>query len=349
MTQETHFTNIADTLNKVSSGKNLSSEEAEIIFDLIMEGNVSDIQLSGLLLALRTKGESIGELTGAANALLKKAALIQAPNSAIDTCGTGGDGASTYNVSTAVSIVVAACGIPVAKHGNRAVSSKSGAADVLEALGVNTNCPIEISEANLKDFGLCFLLAPNHHPALKHVGYVRQSLQTRTIFNLMGPLLNPARVKRQLVGVYDLKFAEPMAHVLNSTGSEKAWIVHGSDGLDEITTTGITHVCQLDKGEITHFEIDPTEYGFFPSQPDSLKGGDATHNAQALLNLLEGEKNSYRDIVLLNAAAALVVADHATDFQDGLEWARNAIDNGAAKSILQKLIEATQTAESTNS
>lgn len=342
MIEEIQKANIAPTLNKIASHRSLAEGEAEAVFDDIMSGKVSDIQLSALLLGLRTKGETIDEITGAAKALLKKANLISAPDTAIDTCGTGGDGAGTYNISTAVSLVVAACGIPVAKHGNRAVSSKSGAADVLEALGVNTNCSIETSEAALKDFGFCFLLAPNHHPAMRHVGPIRSELKTRTIFNLMGPLLNPARTKKQLVGVFSKEFMEPMALVLKALGTEKAWVVHGSDGLDEITTTGVTYVCELDQGEIRHFEINPSDLGLFPTQSENLRGGDASTNAEALTNLLEGEKGAYRDIVVLNSAAALVIAGQAETLKDGLEWARRAIDNGAAKTVLQKLITATQ-------
>jgi len=267
---------------------------------------------------------------------------VEAPEDAIDTCGTGGDGSGSYNISTAVAFVIAACGVPVAKHGNRALSSKSGSSQVLETLGVNLNLtPAAISQC-LREVGMGFMFAPAHHAAMRHVGPVRQALGVRTIFNLLGPLSNPARAKRQLLGVFDRRWLVPLAETLNKLGSTRAWIVHGEDGLDELTTTGTSYVATLDNGKIDSFEICPEDVGLHRATPHDLIGGTPEENAQALRDVLSGAMGAYRDIVLLNSAAALVVADIATSLQDGVARASVAIDNGSALNVLTALAETSQ-------
>ena len=328
-------------LAKVATGAALSEAESSLAFDIIMSGNATPSQMGGFLMALRVRGETVDEITGAARVMRAKAIPIEAPAGTIDTCGTGGDGSGTYNISTAAAIVVAACGVPVAKHGNRAMSSKSGAADVLGALGVNLDCDMGLVRKALWDAHIGFLMAPRHHLAMRNVGPTRVELGTRTIFNLLGPLSNPAGAKRQVLGVFAKQWVEPLAHVLKRLGSEAAWIVHGSDGLDEITTTGATTVAQLKNGEITVFEIEPEDAGIFRARPDDLKGGDAHVNAGAIHALFNGVHGAYRDIVLLNAAAALVVAGKAGDLKEGVEQARHAIDGGGARAALQRLVSIT--------
>ncbi|CAK0744211.1 Anthranilate phosphoribosyltransferase [uncultured Gammaproteobacteria bacterium] len=328
-------------LAKVAGGGRLSEAESAIAFDIIMSGNATPAQMGGFLMALRVRGETVEELTGAVQVMRAKATAIKAPSGTLDTCGTGGDGAGTFNISTATALVVAACGIPVAKHGNRALSSRSGAADVLAALGVNIECDMALVERSLTEAGICFLMAPRHHLAMRNVGPTRVELGTRTIFNLMGPLSNPAGAKRQLVGVFARDWIEPIAQTLARLGTETAWVVHGSDGLDEITTTGPTHVAQLRDGQVTVFEITPEQAGLFPAHPRELKGGDAATNAAALRALLEGGHGPYRDIVLFNSAAALIVADKATTLKEGVGIARQAIDSGAARAVLGKLVAVT--------
>jgi len=270
-----------------------------------------------------------------------KALMIEAPEGAIDTVGTGGDAAGTYNVSTAAAFVVTATGVPVAKHGNRALSSKSGAADVLTELGVNVDCDMALVKKALWDTGICFMMAPRHHGAMRHVGPARVEMGVRTIFNLLGPLANPAGVKRQLTGVFAKEWVEPMARVLANLGSERAWIVHGQDGLDEITTTGSTWVAELDNGQIKTFEITPEDAGLPRATITDLKGGDPATNALALNAVLDGHQGAYRDIVLFNAAGALIVAGKVSDLKEGVAMAADAIDKGAARKVLQDLIEAT--------
>ena len=264
---------------------------------------------------------------------------VQAPDDAVDLVGTGGDASGTYNISTCASFVVAGMGIPVAKHGNRALSSKSGAADTLMALGVNLDLtPAQIS-ACIDKAGLGFMFAPAHHSAMKHVGPARVELGTRTIFNLLGPLSNPASVKRQMVGVFDEKWLEPLAHTLLRLGSVKAWIVHGSDGLDEITTTGPSQCAILDNGTVSRLVIEPEELGLELAKPEELVGGDAAYNAEALKRVLDGEQSAHRDIVLLNSAATAVVAGRAETLSDGLDMARASIDDGKARSAMQALVQ----------
>lgn len=335
------LTDMKALIAKVATGAQLSETEAGLAFEIVMSGNATPSQMGGFLMALRVRGETVDELTGAARVMRAKAIPIEAPDGTIDTCGTGGDGSGTYNISTAAALVLAACGLPVAKHGNRAMSSKSGAADVLSALGVNLDCDMGLVRKALWEAQIGFLMAPRHHLAMRNVGPTRVELGTRTIFNLMGPLSNPAGAKRQLLGVFARQWVEPLAHVLKRLGSEAAWIVHGSDGLDEITTTGPTSVAQLKDGEVTLFEVTPEDAGLPRAKPEDLKGGDAQTNAAAIHALFDGAKGAYRDIVLLNAAAALIVAGRAATLTEGVAQAAHAIDNGGARTALQRLVAIT--------
>ncbi|HBN51577.1 MULTISPECIES: anthranilate phosphoribosyltransferase [Thalassospira] len=325
-------------LAKVANGEKLNEEQAEQAFDVLMSGQATPSQMGAFLMALRLRGETVDEITGAARVMRSKATGIIAPPNAVDTCGTGGDGSGTFNISTGAAIVAAACGAIVAKHGNRAASSKSGSADVLMALGVNLDADMALLEKALKEINLCFMMATRHHSAVRHVMPTRVEMGTRTIFNLLGPLANPAKTKRQVMGVFAREWVEPIAHVLNRLGSEHAWVVYGHSGLDEISTTGPTFVAEVKNGTVTTFEINPEDYGLEIVTLDALKGGDAQTNAQAILDLLAGKKSAYRDIVLLNAAAALVVTDIATDLADGIAKARTAIDSGKAAETLQALV-----------
>jgi len=325
-------------LAKVANGEKLNEEQAEQAFDVLMSGQATPSQMGAFLMALRLRGETVDEITGAARVMRSKATGIIAPPNAVDTCGTGGDGSGTFNISTGAAIVAAACGAIVAKHGNRAASSKSGSADVLLALGVNLDADMALLEKALKEINLCFMMATRHHSAVRHVMPTRVEMGTRTIFNLLGPLANPAKTKRQVMGVFAREWVEPIANVLNRLGSEHAWVVYGHSGLDEISTTGPTFVAEVKKGKVTTFEINPEDYGLEIVTLDALKGGDAQTNAQAILDLLAGKKSAYRDIVLLNAAAALVVTDIATDLADGIAKARVAIDSGKAAETLQALV-----------
>src|SRR5262245_30873349 len=332
-------------LNMAAAGKPLSSEQAETAFEIMMSGNATPSQMGGFLMSLRVRGETVSEITGAVRAMRAKMTRIDAPPEAIDTCGTGGDASGTWNISTAAAIVVAACGVPVAKHGNRGLSSKSGAADVLAALGVNIDADMALVRQSLWDNKICFMMAPRHHAAMRHVGPTRVELGTRTIFNLMGPLSNPAGAKRQLTGVFSRDWIVPMAEVLGKLGSERAWVVHGSDGLDELTTTGPSYVAELKDGKVDSFEVTPEHAGLNYASDADLKGSDPATNAKALLALLEGQTGPYRDIVLLNSAAALVIADKAKDLKDGVRLAATAIDGGYARRTLQQLIATTNSAK----
>jgi anthranilate phosphoribosyltransferase len=284
------------------------------------------------------RGETVDELTGGAEALRERMVEVQAPADAIDTCGTGGDASGTFNVSTAAALVVAACGVPVAKHGNRALSSRAGSADILAALGVNIDVEPSRVERAIREAGIGFMMAPRHHGAMRHVAGARVELGTRTIFNLLGPLANPAGARRQLLGVFAHDWIEPLARVLGQLGSERAWVVHGSDGLDELTTTGPSHVAELRAGRVTTFEVTPEEAGLPRARLEDLRGADATTNADALRALLDGVRGPYRDIVLLNSAAALVIADRAADLAAGVARAVEAVDSGAAKAALARLV-----------
>lgn len=323
---------------KVADGQVLSQQEAFQAFDTMMSGDATPAQIGGFLMALRVRGETVDEIIAGAKVMREKALKVEAPANAIDNCGTGGDASGTWNISTGAAFVIAACGVPLAKHGNRALSSKSGTAQALEELGVNINTPPEKITECIEKAGMGFMMAPNHHAAMKHVGPVRVELGTRTMFNLLGPLSNPAGTKRQLIGVFAEEWVEPLAHVLKGLGSERVWVVCGSDGLDEITTTGPTKVAVLEDGEVRTFTIDPEDAGLTLADPKDLKGGDPVLNAAKLRALLQGELGPYRDIVLLNAAAALVVADRARDLKHGVELGAEAIDSGAAMKVLETLV-----------
>jgi anthranilate phosphoribosyltransferase len=328
----------------VAQGKSLSQEQAEQAFNAMMTGEVTPSQIGAFLMALRVRGETVEEITAAVKVMREKMTRIEAPAGAIDVCGTGGDHAGTYNVSTPVAIVCAACGVAVAKHGNRAASSKSGAADVLAVLGVNIEDDMAVVQRALHEVGTCFMWAPKHHSAMKHVGPTRVELGTRTVFNLMGPMSNPAGVKRQLLGVFSPDWQEPMANVLRNLGTEHAWLVHGSDGLDEITTTGPTRIVELRHGAIRTFTMAPEDYGIARSDPTMLKGDDAQANAAAIRQLFAGAPSPYRDIVLMNAAAALVIAERVPDMPAGLRMAAEAIDGGRANQVLAALVRVTNAA-----
>jgi anthranilate phosphoribosyltransferase len=324
---------------KVASGALLSREEAALAFDRMMSGEATPSQMGGLLMGMRVRGETVDEITGAASTMRAKMTKVAAPPEAIDVVGTGGDGSGSYNVSTCAALIVAGAGIPVAKHGNRALSSKSGAADVLGALGVKIDLrPDEITRC-IYEAGIGFMFAPAHHPATKNVAATRVELATRTIFNLLGPLSNPAGVRRQMIGVFSRQWIEPMAQVLKALGAEAAWVAHGSDGLDEITTSGPTHVAALENGTVRTFEVNPEDIGIAKSKPDALRGGDAETNAAALKAVLKGTKGPYRDIAVLNAAAALIVAGKAKDLKEGAVIATKSIDSGEAEGRLDKLIK----------
>jgi anthranilate phosphoribosyltransferase len=335
---------IQDILTELAHGRNLPREVAERAFQIIMNGGATPAQIAAYLMGLRQKGETVEEITAGAAVLRHRAQTFHAPANAIDTCGTGGDGMRTFNVSTAVAVVLAACGVPVVKHGNRGVTSASGSSDILTALGVEVQIPPEQSEAALASTNLCFLFAPLYHQAMRHVAQVRLELGLRTIFNLLGPLANPAGAKRQLLGVYDAKWLQPLAEVLHQLGCEKAWVVHGRDGIDEITTTDVSDVVELNHGSIRRFTLSPEEVGLTRADPAALKGGLPEENARAMQALLSGKAGAYRDIVLFNAAAALMVAERCVSLQNGMEMARTAIDSGRARETLAAFIQATQSA-----
>ncbi len=324
----------------VAAGRALSEREAEAAFDIIMSGGATPSQMGALLMALRVRGETVDEITGAARIMRAKAVAIDAPPGTIDTCGTGGDSSGTFNVSTATALVVAGCGVPVAKHGNRALSSKSGSADVLAALGVNIDCDMAVVRRCLWEVGIGFLMAPRHHSATRHVAPTRVELATRTIFNLLGPLSNPAGAKRQLVGVFALEWVVPMAEVLGRLGAERAWVVHGA-GIDELTTVGASTVAEFKDGKVTSFEIVPEDAGLARATLDEIKGGEPAHNAALMRGVLAGERGPLRDIVLLNSAAALIVAGKAGDLRAGVALAAESLDRGAAQRVLERLVAET--------
>jgi anthranilate phosphoribosyltransferase len=323
---------------KAATGATLTRDEAAQGFGRMMAGEATPSQMGGLLMALRVRGETVDEITGAVTVMREKMLRVSAPPDAIDVVGTGGDASGSYNISTCAAFIVAGAGVPVAKHGNRALSSRSGAADVLGALGVAIELAPEAVARCIRDAGIGFMFAPAHHPAMKNVGPTRVELGTRTIFNLLGPLSNPAGVKRQMVGVFSRQWIEPLAEVLKNLGSESVWVVHGSDGLDEITTSGPTHVAALEHGAVRTFEIAPEEVGIARVKPAALRGGDAKENAQALLDVLKGRKGPYRDVAILNAAAGLIVAGRARDLKAGMAMAEKSIDSGEAEGRLDRLI-----------
>jgi anthranilate phosphoribosyltransferase len=327
-------------LAQVAAGHALSESEAEAAFEIIMSGNATPSQMGAFLMALRVRGETVDEITGAARIMRAKALAIEAPPGTIDTVGTGGDASGTFNISTASALVVAGSGVPVAKHGNRAFSSKSGAADVLTALGVNIDCDMAVVRRCLWEVGICFLMAPRHHSAMRHVGPTRVELGTRTIFNLLGPLSNPAGARRLLVGVFAPQWVRPMAEVLGRLGAEHAWVVHGA-GIDELTTAGTTKVAEYKAGKIVEFDVVPEDAGVKPAVIDQLKGGEPAHNAALMRDLLGGGHGPLRDVVLLNSAASLVIAGRAESLRDGADLAARSIDSGGARQVLDRLIAET--------
>lgn len=332
---------LREALEFAVRGEEVAAELLEAAFGEIMDGKASEAAIAGLLIALRTKGETVGEIVATARALRARADTAPlARADAIDTCGTGGDGAGTFNVSTAAAFVVAGAGVPVAKHGNRAASSRSGSADVLEALGVRVDLPIAEAARVLDDVGIAFFFARRAHPAMRFVAPVRQELGVRTLMNCLGPLLNPVGVRRQLVGVYERGLVERLAEALGALGSERALVVHGSDGLDELTTTGPSWAAHWRKGAVESLEIDPQALGIALAAPEALRGGDAAQNAGILRRVLDGSEGPERDLVLLNAAAALWVADAAGDLKEGLVRAGESVDSGAARERLAALVRA---------
>jgi anthranilate phosphoribosyltransferase len=325
-------------IQKVSGGATLSEVEIRTALEQMTEGAATPAQMGAFLMALRVRGETVEEIAGAAQMLRARMHGVEVPPGAVDIVGTGGDGTGTYNVSTCAALVAAGAGVKIAKHGNRSVSSLAGASDVLTALGVKIDVPFEITARCVKEAGVGFLWAPQHHPALKHWAPIRGELGIRTIFNLLGPICNPAGVKRQVVGVFSWHWVEPIAHVLNNLGCEHVWVVHGHDGLDELTTTGATDVAEVKDGKVTVFEVTPADAGLAPAKLSDLKGGDAKHNAAAIRDVLAGNKTPLRDIAILNAAAALIVAGKAADLTEGATLAARAIDSGAAKAALDRLV-----------
>ncbi len=325
----------------LARSESLSVEQSRDAFDMMMSGDATAAQMGAFLLALRVRGETVDEITGGAMTMRAKALAIDAPDDAMDVVGTGGDAHGTHNISTATALVVAGCGVPVAKHGNRAFSSKSGAADVLAALGVNLDADMELVRRALWEGGICFMMAPRHHGAMRNVGGPRVELGTRTIFNLLGPISNPAGVRRLLLGVFAREWVEPIAHVLGKLGAERAWVVHGADGMDELTTTGASYVAELSDGAVRQFEVSPGDAGLSEATLDDLKGGDAATNAVAIRALLAGEQGPFRDIVLFNAAAALMIAEESDVLKTGVTAAVEAIDSGAAQTKLDGLVRIT--------
>ncbi len=323
----------------------LTRDEAEQAFAILFDGEATPSQIGGFLMALRTRGETVQEYAAAAAVMRAKCRRVHAPAGAIDIVGTGGDGKGTLNISTAAALVVAGAGVPVAKHGNRNLSSKSGSADALTQMGINVMVGPEVVEIALKEVGIAFMMATMHHPAMAHVGPVRAELGTRTIFNILGPLTNPAGVKRQLTGAFSRDLIRPMAETLLTLGSEKAWLVHGGDGTDEMSIAGVTWVAALEAGTVTEREVHPDDAGL-PVHPfEAIFGGTPEQNATAMRALLNGEKSAYRDAVLLNAAAALVVADKANSLTEGVEIASESIDSGKAMKKVRDLARITSEAE----
>jgi anthranilate phosphoribosyltransferase len=328
-------------IQKVSTGATLSQDEIRNALEIMTDGHATQAQMGAFLMGLRVRGETVDEIAGAARMMRSRMNRVEAPADAVDIVGTGGDGHGTYNVSTCASLVAAGAGLRVAKHGNRSVSSISGASDVLSALGVKLDVsPHRISEA-INEAGVGFMWAPMHHPAMKHWAPVRAELGIRTLFNLLGPISNPAGVRRQVVGVFSWQWVEPIAHVLASLGADHVWVVHGHDGLDELTTTGATDVAELKDGKVRVFEVTPAEAGLATATLSDLKGGDAQRNAAAIRAVLAGEHGPFRDIVLLNAGAALIVGGKAADLKEAVAVAARAIDSGAARRALERLVAVT--------
>lgn len=325
-------------LEKAASGVPLSAGDMRAAIGLLLEGGVSDTETAGFLMALRVRGETVDEIAAAAQAMREKALRVIAPAGAIDTCGTGGDGAGTFNISTAAALVAAGAGAKVAKHGNKAGSSKSGSSEVLEALGVRLAAEPELIAREIEEAGVGFMFAAYHHRAVANVAGVRKALGVRTLFNLLGPLSNPAGARRQVMGVFSRDLVEPLAGALLALGTERAWVVHGSDGLDELTTTGESLVAEAHGGTVRSFVVAPEDVGLARAAPEALRGGDPAHNAAAIRAMLDGERSAFRDIVILNAAAALVVAGLADDLRAGAARAARSIDEGRARGALARLV-----------
>ena len=328
-------------ISKVANGLSLSESEAEEAFGIIMSGDATPSQMGAFLMGLRLRGETIEEITGAARAMRKKSKKIKAPKDALDIVGTGGDSTGTFNISTGSTLVAAGAGVTIAKHGNRAISSKSGSADVLSELGVNTDAEFSVIEKAIQKCGVGFMMAPRHHSAMRHVAGTRVELATRTLFNVLGPLSNPAGVTRQLTGVYSENLVEPIAQALKNLGITKTWVVCGSDGMDELTTTGVSYVASLDKGNIDKFEITPKDAGLPEAKLSELKGGDSKINAIAIKEMLGGKLTPYRNIVLLNSAATLIVAEKTNNLKEGIKMAEESIDSGRASRVLECLVTIT--------
>jgi anthranilate phosphoribosyltransferase len=330
-------------LAKVAAGETLTREDAEAAFNVIMSGEATPTQIGGFLMALRVRGESVDEIAGAVGAMRSKMTPVEAPEGAIDIVGTGGDASGTYNISTCAAFIAAGAGVPIAKHGNRALSSKSGAADTLAALGVNIELPPEKISECIREAGIGFMFAPAHHSAMRHVGPSRVELGTRTVFNLLGPLCNPASVKRYMLGVFAREWVEPIANVLASLGAERAWVVHGmfgdSGGIDELSLTGTSYVAELRNGNVRSFQIEPSDFDVDEVAPEELLGGTPEENARALREVLQGELNPFRDVAIMNAGAALMVAGKAELTEDATTLARHSIDSGQAMKALQRLVE----------
>jgi anthranilate phosphoribosyltransferase len=329
-------------LNILQEGRPLTNAEATRAFEIILNGEAEVSQVGAFIGMLRVRGETVDEIAAGVNVMRANALKVKVPTHVLDTCGTGGDGSGSYNISTAVALVAAACGAYVAKHGTLAQTSKSGSSDVLEALGVKLSLSPDALEHCINDVGIGFLFAPNHHSAMRHVAPIRKELAFRSIFNLLGPLSNPAGANRQLLGVFGKEWVKPLAHVLKKLGSERAWVVHGSDGMDELTTTGPSTVAELRKGEVSAFEVTPEDAGLERAKPEDLVGGTPEENAAAMTALLDGAEGAYRDIVLLNTAAALIVCNKAESLKEGAEMAALAIDDGGAKAVLANLVATTQ-------
>jgi len=329
------------TLIGVAIEQPLTREQAADAFEAIMSGAATPAQSAGFLMALRMRGETVDEIAAAAAVMRAKALPVNAPEGAIDIVGTGGDGKKTLNISTAASLIVAGAGVPVAKHGNRALSSQSGASDALTALGVNLDAGVPAIEASLREANIGYMAAPNHHSAMRHVMPIRQEMGIRTIFNILGPLTNPAGAKRQLSGAFSADWIRPMAETLAALGTEKAWLVHGGDGTDELAISAPSKVCALENGAITEFTVSAEDAGL-PSHPfEEIVGGNPAYNAEKLSALLDGEQSAYRDAAMLNAAAALVVADKVSDLREGAKLAAESIDSGAARTSLVSLVRIT--------
>lgn len=323
----------------VADGKELDRAQAETAFDIIMSGDATPAQIGAFLMSLRMRGETVTEIAAAASVMRAKALKISAPPGAIDIVGTGGDRSGTLNISTGAALTVAGCGVPVAKHGNRALSSKSGAADVLMSLGVNIDADMRLIEKSIAEAKIGFMMAPRHHSATRHVAGPRVELAIRTVFNMLGPLSNPAMVDRLMVGVFALEWVEPIAQVLGELGAERAWVVHGAGGLDELATNGVARVATLTDGVVETFDVAPEDAGLPRCDIEELRGGDAEFNAQTLTALLAGAPSAYRDTVLFTAAAALIVAGKADGLKEGVAQAAELLDSGKARAALDRMIE----------